>query len=635
VERLLHSDVEILSRIAIHVLNERWSLFQDLYSGMVGATLFNTAHIHELHVLLRRRFDEFSDEQKDSTIRAIRDIQAPEGEDADKHLKRVQLRWMSALRDTTHESAKAWFTELQAQTGLAASSHPDFNSYSWSTVGPGPSPYQTPELVAFAEANELVAKLNAFTATGAWHDPTVDGLVAALEQAVAAAPGSFLRLLPKLVDLAPRYQHAVIQGFKKLWDSAADSSSFTWEEGWPELVSFFEKLVATPGLLESDHEGYPGPWTVAAIADFLRAGTHADDHAYAASLLPRTWSLIQVLLDKAARVDRPNDDDPMFEAINSTKGKVIEALFSHALRTCRLADKAAGSHDSAWQAVRSAFDAELAKCNGGNFEFSTLAGANLAQLDYMSRGWLHSNVARIFPERHLDNFLCAIGGLAYCVASRRLYVLLRDAGVVDRALQPDLKGREARKKLVERLMLGYLWEEDHLDSSRFAYLFSKGLVDDLETGAWFFWSVRGEQLSDTQRAKIVDYWERAVECAARQATPPAKLLAALGRLAWFLKTIDSRSRKLLLAVAPHMHRSFSVNEFLEDLSRLVEVNPTEVGEVVTKVIDASGPIYDYEDRLKALIKRLAELGQKTVAIDCCNKVITMPGMDDVFRALTS
>jgi hypothetical protein len=106
-------------------------------------------------------------------------------------------------------------------------------------------------------------------------------------------------------------------------------------------------------------------------------------------------------------------------------------------------------------------------------------------------------------------------------------------------------------------------------------------------------------------------------------------------LAWAITTVDDRSRKLLLAVAPHMHRNFSAYEFLKDLTRLVEVNPSAVGEVLTKLIDASGDTYDYEDRLKQLIRRLAELGQNSVALDCCNKVITMVGMDEVFKAIKS
>jgi len=630
VERLLHSDVEMLRRIGIHVLNERWSALSGLYISIVTPSLFNPSHIHELHLLLRRRFDEFSDDEKTATLAAIRDIApAPEEDTAE----RIQLRWLSALRDSTYQPASDWLSQLQAATGFTIPSHPDFNTFSRSTVGPGPTPYQPAELIAFTEASELAPRLNAFVPTRAWYGPTVDGLVEALEQAVAAAPASFLRALPTFLDAASPYQHAVIQGFKRLWDSAAEAPSFTWDEGWPELISFFERLVAQPGV--SEREDYPGSYIASGMADFLKAGTRADEHSYPASLLPRAWSLIQVLLKKARPADRPDEDDPMFQAINSPKGKALEALFGHALRSCRVADKDSGSHDAAWAQMQPVFDAELAKCDDANFEFATLAAAYLANLAYMSSHWLHSNVTRIFPDNRPGNLGCALGGLAYSTPSRPIYELLRDAGVIDRALRHGVKARDARQKLVERVVLGYLWDEETLDSPRFSYIFAHGLVDDLEMGALFFWSVRGQHLTDAQVTKVIDYWERVVEWVQSQSSPPVKLLGSLGRLAWAINEIDTRSRKLLLAVAPHMHRNFSVFEFLEDLTRLVEVSPSGVGEVLTKVIDASGDIYDYKDRLKLLIKRLAELGQRQVAIDCCNKMITVTGMDQLFRTLTA
>ena len=50
----------------------------------------------------------------------------------------------------------------------------------------------------------------------------------------------------------------------------------------------------------------------------------------------------------------------------------LEAAFSHILRSCRLADKATGSHAATWADVRGLMDQELALCVGDNFEFSTL-----------------------------------------------------------------------------------------------------------------------------------------------------------------------------------------------------------------------------------------------------------------------
>jgi hypothetical protein len=61
------------------------------------------------------------------------------------------------------------------------------------------------------------------------------------------------------------------------------------------------------------------------VADFLRTGTKDDAHAYPEALLPRALGVIKILLERAPAVDEPSDD-AMTQAINSSKGKAVEAL---------------------------------------------------------------------------------------------------------------------------------------------------------------------------------------------------------------------------------------------------------------------------------------------------------------------
>ena len=42
--------------------------------------------------------------------------------------------------------------------------------------------------------------------------------------------------------------------------------------------------------------------------------------------------------------------------------------------------------------MQALFDAELAACVNGNFEFSTLAGAYSGNLEYLSVEWLKANI---------------------------------------------------------------------------------------------------------------------------------------------------------------------------------------------------------------------------------------------------
>ena len=285
--------------------------------------------------------------------------------------------------------------------------------------------------------------------------------------------------------------------------------------------------------------------------------------------------------------------------------------------------------------MRGQFDTELQKTLEGNYEFSTLLGAYFANLDYVDEEWVRANLAAIFPVQQ-PQFLCAIGGLAYASATIRVYDKLRDAGVIEAALRSNVKGRETRKKLIERVVLGYLWGHDDLDSSRFSCLFAMEQTDDLEHAGWFMWTVRGGALSEAQVARVVAFLDKCVTWSQAQPTPPQKLLSTLSELTWALSDAAGRNRELLLAIAPYVPLRHRTHEFLRELARLLEISPVETTEVLGNLIEHFGPTpsyYDYEGRLKALITRVAALGDRPRALAYCDRLRSVDGMLELFSNL--
>ena len=640
VEDLLRSDNEMLRRIGIHVLNERWESFGDLYPPLVRPELFGVGHLHELYRLLNLRFESISEEAKRATIEALRNIPIPDGdEEGPGPVERLQFRWLSAISATSYAPAAKWFGELAAKYG-SPPKYPDYLSHIETRWGPGASQYSAEELVALAEQRTLVQKLVAFKPSDSWEGPTVDALTDQLERAVQLAPVAFIRIVPDLLAAAITYQYAVIAGFLKLWREPNAERPFEgWDDAWPKLFDFFEALLANPTFWSGKNRAHgfrevTPMWIASSIADLLHAGTRDDSRAYSPVLLPRGSALLQTLLAHSEAVSEPSDD-PMFQAINSSRGRALEAVFSHALRVCRLADKETGSHLDAWKSMQVLFDAELAACVNGNFEFSTLAGAYAVNLEYLSVEWLKANIKEIFPVDRRANLVCAIGGLAYASTSREVYRLLRDNGVLDAALRLDLKGRNGHEKLMERVAVGYLWGEDTLDSSRFKFIFESKAEEALAQINFFFWTIRGEKLKEDQVPRILQYWRRCLDWAATQATPPIKVLSSLSGLASVLPDASGDKSDLLLNTAPYVHEHHGAYEFLKELRRLVEGSPKEVCTVLRKFIETHGPMYDYEDRLRKLVARLAELGHRAEAIEFCDKLRSLPGLYELFLELTA
>ena len=637
----LSDNLEIIRRIAIHCITERTDLLSAVFEGSVGPQLFAVGHRHELYRLLHERFGQFSDATKAAIVDAIRHLTEPStGEDPARRLKRAQREWLLAIAGQGFEPAEHLLAELSTDTSLGQpSDHPDFLSYHESRWGPGPAPVDEDALITLAQAGTIVNFLNQFKQTDAWKGPTVGGLVEVLQSAVAKSPDTFVPLLQSFLLTKRWYQHALINGLKRAWDDPANSLLVDWDAIWPRLFDLFSALINDPAFwdekVEPNVEMNPTrDWIAALIADFLQAGTKNDKRAYKPEHLPQGWTIIQILLAHAEPSDAPSADDPMFQALNTPKGRALEALFSHALRSCRLSVKANGSTDQAWAILAPVFDGEMAACRDGNFEFSTLAAAYLANFDYMSHPWLEANVGNIFSANYPRNFECAIGGLAYATPTRPLYPLLVQHGVFGRALQRQASDGRGRERIVEWLSLAYLWGDEEIDSAEYAQIFQTGRIEDLESASQFFWGIRGDKLTDEQIARILRFWQRSVEWSIAQSTAPATFLSSLSRLSCYLATVDDSGAALLFAVAPYVHSQHNADNFVSELLRLVETNAQAVATILERMLAASLPTYDMDDVLKKLLRRLVALGLKAEALKCVEMLRkSLPGMTDLYKEL--
>jgi hypothetical protein len=642
-ERLLTDDSEIVRRIAIHLVDARFEALRSSVPLLLSPEIFDMGHLHELYVLLKDRFQLFTEEEKAATLNAIREIRRPnKGDDSERLQRSGQRRWLSAVAGHGYEPADKWFQELVSDHTLGGiSPYPDFHMYVESRWGFGPTPHGFQELVAYAEDGNLIEKLNAFIPRDSWNGPTTRSLSDSLVEAVGFAPKIFLARLSSFLTTKRAYQYSIIAGFKKLWDAwDGETADFNWCEAWPKLIEFFEAILGndhfwTETVAEDGTRAPNRDWIPSIISEFLRAGTRTDERAYAPDLLPRTWSLIKILLKKSEAQHKPSECDALNYAINTSKGKAIEALFDHALRCCRVSDAATGSHAETWQQdMLPVFDEELAACRDGNFEFSALAGAYLANLQYMNAEWCDRNIPKIFPIEFPSNCLSALDGLAFAPATQSIYRSLVDTGVLLWALTHEMKGACARENLVQRICLAYLRGDEELQWPRFAYLFDARRVDDLETASKYFWMIRDEPLSDDLKDRILLFWGQCVTWSHSVRPLPTKLFSTLSLLSCYLNAVGPRELELLLAVAPHVSIDYNADFFVEELDRLEGINPRAIASVLSTLLQSYQPVFDFEDRLKKLVTKLAARPEtRADTLQCVNRLRFLPGMVQLYSQI--
>jgi hypothetical protein len=634
----LKDKAEIIQRMAVHTVREFFELLREPFEAVIDESLFTSANRHELYRLLRERFAALSPQARGKVISVLKALPKPKsGEDPDRRLKYTQREWLSAIKD--QPEATAWFQELSSDAALgSATDHPDFLSYHEMWAGPGRTPFGEASLVAFAEDGTIVDRLNEFKEKDSWRGPTLGGLVAALEAAVAASPNTFFPLLSDFRRAKIPFQHALLTGFKRVLDQPdAQKPKFDWNVAWPKLLKNFSETLGSDTFWSSKPEENidlipTRRWMTSLIADFLVAGTKDDKTAYDSALLPRGWELIQILLEHAAD-EKANATDPMTHALSTEKGRVIGAMYNHALRVCRVAKQNEQPLEQAWATLKPVFDEEIAKCRNANFEFSTLSASYFANLDFMSREWLVANVKRLFPIEFSANFKAAIGGLAYATPTRPIYQLLASNGILEAGFRTKLEDRHSREKIVQWICLAYLWGDESLTSPLITQIFSGG-VDDLQEAAEFFWRVHGEKLTSDQVERVLAFWEKALEWAKRQAKSPDALFSSLARLTPFLTVMDDQAKALLLGVVPYVHTDYSTDHMVEELDRLADTDPAATAEIVERMFEASTPNFDTDNNIKKLLRKLYDKGHQAEVLHCVERLgKTLPEMLEFYKTL--
>ena len=613
VSSLLEDDAQIARRVAIHVIDEKFVTFRDVIPDFLAHAFSDFGHLHETYRLLQSHFHEFTPDEQKMTLKAIRSILVS-GENQSVRQRRTQRIWLSAIQNRGSIEADAWFTELQGDPSLKGmSSHPDFHSYTETFSGFGNSPYTVQQLLAFTDGDVLIDALNAFEPTSHfWDSPTIRALTDMLVDAVVARPELFLTKLPLFKEAKRPYQYGVISGLKKVWDDEEKRKGVDWGIAWPILLDFFAVLIKPDEfwneVVIQDKDLSPNrDWIPPLISEFIHSGTRDDKTAFDNHLLMRAWRIVQILVNRTPATMKADTKEAMTSAINSSKGKALEAMINCALRRCRVRHKDTGAHDDEWIAMQPFFDAEIAKCRDDNFEFSTLAGAYFNQFRYLNADWTTQNFSAIFPLEFPANCLSALDGLAFSPPTVIAYENLSQHGVLSWVLRQETAGSRARKFILQRIALAYLWDKEPLNGSYLGALFDVAHEADLVEIASYFWSVGSQKLEPAQIEKILTFWLRCVEWSDGPEKAPASLLSTLAMLSCYLSVIGPREQLLLEAVACSVAGNHhNAHYFLDALNKFAPDYPEAICNVFGMMLSTYKPTYDFQDRIKGIVTILSK-----------------------------
>lgn len=618
VATLLNSDFTTIARTAIYTCDLHFKQLSDLQRDVIQTRFFSSNFRHELWHLLKNHFAEFQEEEKGKTISIIRQLHSDEPLDsASVSTAYQQAIWFSAIKDHS-KSIQAEYSALVKLTG-GEPENPDFASYWKMGWVRDESPIASTDLEVLP-AIDLVRKLNSFQELNQFEGPNLRGLTKALKQAVKSNPLRFSDNLQLLKELDLAFVYELVEGFHELW---VEGASLPWSDIWPNLLEFLEQITKQE-VFWSEENGLERAsfvanrnWVVGAIGRLIESGCKSDSHSFNSEVIPKSLSILTRLLDRQRGETFEPESDAVSLAINSPRGRCLEALINLCLFSCRRVKSKSTDHQAVWRIYEPIFEGELNRRTKNEYEFATLVANYLPNFLFMSKTWTTKSLTRIFSDDDYLGWLCAMQGYAYVsIVYEEIYKFLRDQGHLFRALDDTHLGDRIDRSVIQQIAVAYLnsFEDLESEASALTRLIDRAKSRELIELIRFVWTQhkKEEQTSDDLRNRVLKLWQRIIATIDLSQRDGQKVASHLCDWLSFIDEIDNENQQLISAVIPFADGDHRGYEALRNISRLSARQPIEAHAIWMSLMGKRPPSYPDEDIQKALwnIFSLAPNGQR-------------------------
>lgn len=252
------------------------------------------------------------------------------------------------------------------------------------------------------------------------------------------------------------------------------------------------------------------------VIDLLDRGIRAEDHAQipAENEVVTRDLLVALLTHPDPGPDREQEHDPLDVAINSARGRALEALILYAVRRAARLDFPVGHRLE--PEVRAALEDHVDPELDASPAVHSMFGWCYGWLIGLDRAWVRSHEQSIFPSGPLLDAFWRAAWSSYVLNTPLYNDVYSDldahyrraiASLATPALDEGRYLRDARGRLVQRVLLAYIegWEEIDDEHGRLALL-TKSAPEDMLAVAFGF---VGGELGRRAVAADSDVWLRA------------------------------------------------------------------------------------------------------------------------------
>jgi hypothetical protein len=611
---VLRSAYPTVNRIGIFVCSETYGITGKLFWKCVDVTWFSeVVYWHEIFWFIKKNFSRFSQAERQKFLEIVSNstlgIEEEDSEAWDAQHRRDLLFPASGQGDSEIDRL---YEDLVQQYGIGRD-HPDFHTYMSSGWVGDRSPVHSDNIVALSPEDLRVAMMSFVPSGSTWEGPSYKGFADAIAAAVRASPDGFTTRMTLFDGVHRAFQHGLLRGLKDRWDQ--DKRPIAW----PETLATIERVTASQDFvreLGEDSERWEpnANWVLSDIADLFQSLGMRDEPGLA-EVRAAALQKVDKLLSQVPAEASGDIKDPVSHAINSPRGRLLEALVKLALGSRRNGEIAA---EDLWGKLSPVFERELdASDAGANPDFSALAGMYCVNLHFLDAHWTESNFDRIFSKTSESSWRAAAHGFSYQQYMYDwMYKKLRDGNHLQKMIDaPDLPESVAQKAL-QFAALAYLRGLEGLEDGPLGRV-----IDSLDEGklhelCWFFWTMRSGEVPDGVRDRILHFWQKVDERLVLT-DGSLKIKSDLVLLASFISELTPPLIELWSRSASAAEVGHHGYLLLENLNRLAPKYPKAVSVIYLAALERFVPDYKESDAIEC-VRTIGSAGFLDEAEEICN-----------------
>jgi len=559
---------------------------------------------HEIYELMKNNCSYFSQTQIENLLEWIETANYPVPDmikhDEDKVIKAIAYQkkeWLSALLKANDPKINSTYQKYD-EINPAELKYPGLKSWSETSVGVV-SPIEPEELIKQSNS-EIADYLDKFKGYGSWESPTEEGLSSTFKACISINPEKFSEDMKPFENISPFYQYDLISGFVQAWRS---KQNFSWEN----VFNFIENIISSDAFWKhkDDRDNYR-IWTVSQILELIQEGTRTDSNAFDPKYLDQTEKILFIISKKI---------DPK---IRETEN-LYKAMILYSLRFARLFKK---DEKERWPtAIKEYFNRLINQEISTTKYYYKILGQYLVNLNYLDEEWVKKNINNIFPADNREYWEAAFANHVLYTnrVHKEVYLLLKSAGVWVHSFDQTFQDEAVIEHTLQHICVSYMeeWEELDDNESLINVLITRENLTELNEIVRFIGMFN--DLTVEKRIRIKKLWKALFKIvdANKSIYEYQITISNLARWIALIDEIDKDTFDWLKLSARYAEVNHNSSFLIENLERLVKVNPKEVGAVYIEMLKANvHPTFE-ENNIKNIVTTLYDKGQMEDADRIC------------------